>query len=309
MKTITTLTTLVASLFLSNSAFSQEPVASFTGWRVSMHSGVSRNRISLGGETIPVYNITNLTIPARGIVIVPGSMVSMGDTAITKTGLTTSLQVEYSVMIQHVLVGAEISMGKSFFNVSEAKDFSIPSSILQDVSVLSVQRSFKTKWEKTITAKLGYVHNKSLFYGRAGLSSVALELNTQDSYAPVAWNIPTGVRPVRTMGTQGTVVYTYAPVTRNEKQTHQLSAFTWALGYECMISDYFSIGAEFRHTGYGKTQFETSSVRGSQPVNASGVKEGLGAGFDASVIPVDLKQDEMSLKLVFHLQSFLKANK
>ncbi|MDB5230999.1 MAG: hypothetical protein JWN76_1804 [Chitinophagaceae bacterium] len=308
MKTLTTITTLLV-LFLVNNISAQEAAPDFSGWRISVNAGAAKNKAAFNLTGITVLPVSNLTIPGMGVVVVPGSVHSVNDTTVTKTGVSTSFQAEYNVVIHHLLFGAEISAGKSFFKASEQFNTTLAPTLLQDASELSIQRDIKTKWERSVSAKLGYVNNKSLFYARAGLSAMALQLTTNDNYAPASANISVDRHAMRVVGAQGTISYTYPAASRSGEQTTRVSGFTWGLGYEYMVSDYISIGAEYRHAGYGQATFSDDWANADQPMNASGVKEGIGGRIGATDTHVDLKQDQFSVKCVFHLQSFLKRNR
>lgn len=192
----------------------------FTGYYVGTNLGWKWASFSTSIDTTPYETLAG---------IVPQQTFEYGtDTNVFDAGV----QVGFNYQMRHFLFGLEADWNGMSIGDQETLDATINSPVFQESD------SFKTTslWEASYRFRLGYVLNNWLFYGTTGLSHAKIEVKTTFIAPTILGN------------------------NINLDEDGILTGWTLGIGTEYLITKYWSVGLEYRHTGYGNTKYNLGNI-------------------------------------------------
>lgn len=170
------------------------------------------------------------------------------------------VQAGYNRQFGSLVLGIEgDAVGES---LGGSRSFILHSSML-DVNGLSSMREASSDWMLTGRVRLGYAWNRILFYATGGIALTNVTVSAVDFYSATS--------PGSVSASDDTVVI----------------GWTGGGGAEFAISDAVSIGAEYRHSGFGGKNYDLS---GQSRLNVHSAH-------------VDLNEDQVTLRVNIRVDS------
>lgn len=249
-------------------------------------------------STDSVNQITNLVVPGRGFVVVPGTTVATAGSD-SKTGFSGGVALGWLGQSGSVVYGIELGGGFGQSSGSAKATALIPQTILTPVTTLVATRTVKKDYDWSARLRLGFVSGKAMIYASGGVTGTRARLTATDSYTS-----PGG--PTAACSAPCTVVNfgPYGPAVATSTARSSFTGWTAGAGIEYRVTDSVSIGIDYRHNDYGSKSF---ALGAATPVNAGAtITDGSGNHPPASTggVPgstqLGLRDERAGATLSFH---------
>ncbi len=131
----------------------------WSGFYIGLNLGAQWNEYEdEGGDFNTTINqLTNIPLPGRGIVIVPGTVRPFfripDDREVAFTG---GIQLGYNLQLGHFLVGFEGDFNGNTSDRSSNFTNSLPPTILSAPATLTVERDLRNEWTSSARLRVGY---------------------------------------------------------------------------------------------------------------------------------------------------------
>ncbi len=185
-------------------------------------------------------------------------------------GLTGGTQIGFNKQVGHFVLGLEgsfnaLSHSSSDWTSSQgsgSSDFFFQG-VSADTTTLSMRKA-EAHWNSAVMGKLGFATGRFLFYGIGGVAftdvtAFADDRATSDFF--VVGQAPQPSQPGQFLGTF---------TSRNQSNDDRLLVgWTAGTGVEYALSQLFTVGLEYRHSGFGSQTFHFDSHGPITPGNTS----------------------------------------
>ncbi len=204
---------------------------------------------------IPFFAFNSI-VPGIGPVItfVPNPFTSLPGGGAHDTSLVGGAQAGYNWQVSKWVFGVEGDVDATRIRASltrNAVDLSgSPPGFFGNVAATS---TFNSDWMASIRGRVGITQGRALFYGTAGVAFVDSSVNTGFVYTPPANAIP---------------AFTQAPPT-GARSSQTLVGWTAGVGGEWMFNNNVSVGAEYRHSDFGRQSYLLGFDTSATPVFGS----------------------------------------
>ncbi|MDB5679740.1 outer membrane beta-barrel protein [Sphingomonas bacterium] len=220
----------------------------WSGFYIGAEAGGASGRLRATG-TDNVTQLSNILVPGRGIVIVPG-------TSATSGGSGTDTSVIYGGLLGGQWQTGQLILGIEA-DVHGPRDFSgfnnpiaTPTTILAPASNGTISRSARTSYDWSLRARIGTtIGSRTMIYASGGVAGARLRLTGQDSFTtPAGAGATSG-------GIAAFVSPTIGPVVITASERRNIVGWTAGLGGETKLSKSVGLGLDARYTSYGSHDF------------------------------------------------------
>ncbi len=263
-----------AAIILASATAAQAQTDSWSGLHVGLQGGYGSRQLKLDSFTEDAANISNLYLPGRGLVVVPGASFAVPAASASRGVWTYGAQLGYDVQLQQMVLGVEGDIIAGSQSVALSYGHTLGMTALTPPSTLTVTRSARASWSWSARARLGFVaSDKLLIYATGGITGAQVKLRAQDSFVDpggiAASNIggpgclQPGYNPTNCPGTAD--FGPSGPTVTGATQSKMQLGWTIGGGGELKLSPHLSLGVEYRYTDYGhKTYSFTNAAVTSQ---------------------------------------------
>lgn len=269
---------LIIFFFISTYCFAQY---NWTGFYIGPNIGAANNNFTFGdintnsfGTTYPgaaFYQISNVQVPNRGIVVVPGTTRPVAMSSTKKTTFSGGVQLGYMKQYNQWTFGLEGDVNYSSAKASQNVDDTVPPTALSWISMYGFHHSATTNFTESLRAKFGYVKNNSLIYATIGAIFTNIKIKAADYYNTTTyWAVPWIDNATHPTPAQDNFVATQL----NESASHFTVGLTLGVGYEWRLSDKVSAAIEYRYSTSSFTFTSDSSVIVAHQTDARPVYSG-----------------------------------
>jgi outer membrane immunogenic protein len=225
------------------------------------------------GSFIVFQQVTNVNVPGRGIVVVPGTSRDMGSLSGNAQGFVGGGQIGYNMQWGRFVVGVEGDAQATSGKTSASFAFILPATALTAASPVTVTRTFETDWMASLRLRAGYTPlDRVLLYATGGLALAGGTVTSTDTYSigagPAAPGCPNGLGSpgCTTTADLGVLVGGYPSVTGTASGTQTLVGWTLGGGVDWAVTDNIVIGVLYRHSDFGAKTFNTGTNTGARSI-------------------------------------------
>jgi opacity protein-like surface antigen len=234
--------TITAAIF----AWPMAAAAQDTDWSglyVGGEIGASRSHQSVSG-TDDHIQLSNVLVPGRGLVVVPGTTISY-----SQRGRTTSVLyggfAGGQIQTGSLILGLEADLHGPRDLASSMTVAAVPATILAPGSTATISRSARTSYDWSVRARFGTSLGRSMIYATGGIAGARIRLRGVDSFT-------TSAGPAATSGNIAAFNSpAIGPVVIAASSRASMTGWTAGLGGEHQLSRSFGIGLEARYTDFG----------------------------------------------------------
>jgi len=238
---------LAAAALLPAPAFAQQR-DTWSGFYAGIEAGGASGKLSASG-TDQVTQLSNILVPGRGLVVVPGTSVP-GSGSATETGFIYGGLLGGQWQTGGLILGIEGDMHGGRDLSAYVNSVAIPATILAPASSGTVSRSAHMSWDWSLRARIGTaIGATTMIYAGGGIAGGRVSLTGQDAFttpagpAATSGNIPAFQSPA------------IGPVILTASQRRNLIGWTGGIGGETRLGRHIGIGLDGRYTDYGSHDF------------------------------------------------------
>jgi outer membrane immunogenic protein len=222
------------------------PVFSWTGWYVGGNVGWMRGNADYD-PVCPAFNPNTCPVlfpffafngVGNILTFVPAAFASLPGGSASGNSFMGGGQIGYNVQSGRVVFGAEADLDATHIRASLTQNAvslatGFPPGFFGNVAANSV---FENDWIGTVRGRLGLAWDRVMLYGTGGIAFAGTSVNTTFVYTPPANALPAFIQP--------------GPTGNNWSQI--IAGWTVGAGVEFFVSDRVSVGAEYRHSDFGR---------------------------------------------------------
>jgi outer membrane immunogenic protein len=249
----------------------------WSGIYAGVEAGAASGRLRASGSN-PVIQLSNIIVPGRGLVVVPGTSVASSGSG-TETNFIYGGIVGGQFQTGGLILGVEADLHGARDLSTNSNTVTIPATILAPPSSGTISRSAHMSYDWSARARIGAaIGADSMIYASGGIAGARVRLTGQDSFttpagaAPTSGNTPAFISP------------TIGPVVLTASQRHGIRGWTGGVGGETRLSRHIGIGLDARYTDYGSHAFALASGCGSSGSAVAGSCAGVTRTSPAIVI-------------------------
>lgn len=310
MSKIMLITLFVLSCVSSTLAQSNNWTGFYTGG-----NGFAASDKSEASETLQIIQISNLQVPGRGLVVVPGTTRQL-DASRRETNGGGGFQTGFQWQAGRFVIGPEADFNLIKRTTTVSQSFELPVTAIQPLTTVEAQRDVEVSREFSIRARAGAAFGKTLIYGTIGYALGRVKVSVRDSF------INPGGLAASCGGVSGCVQVNLSasgPIVTTGSEEQNMGGWTGGFGVERKLRKRFSIGFEYRHTDLRSKDFAFTNLtltnNGPQPTANNntaglfgGVNGAVGFGINNTVVGVtsggstkiSLKSDSFGVRVNFH---------
>jgi outer membrane immunogenic protein len=239
------------ALVMPVSAYAQD--GDWQGLYGGIEAGVASSKADIDPSD-PVYQLSNVGVLGRGIVVVPGLTINSAP----------DLQ-DKSAFAYGILFGGQLQRGRTVFGIEgdlhgprDLLGYSIsrptPITILAPAGTVVLSRSARMNYDWSLRARVGLaLGSRALVYATGGLAGSRVRMTGSDTFTTPAGAAATSG------GTAAFVAPAIGPVIIASTETRSMTGWTAGGGIEYKISPRLGIGFDARYTDYGSRDFTLAS--------------------------------------------------
>lgn len=235
-----------------------------------------------------IGNVSNVIIPGRGIVVVPGMAPDQPTASGSGNDFGGGLIAGFNYQTGRFVLGFEGAYGLGSLDVTAVSTIRMPATILTAASDVVLTRRFEGDWNASLSLKAGYAFGDMLVYASGGVAFSDGEVTATDSFA---------ITPGPAAGGDdiGPIVG-YPSTTGTVTRSKSLTGWSLGAGVDYALSDTMVLGLSYRHTEFEET-FDTSMTTPEGALTGPGIGPSVTTGDD----DLTLTDDRVSLRLTFKL--------
>jgi opacity protein-like surface antigen len=259
MKSFSLATTALAGavgLALAGSAAAQPSSAppdtvNWSGVYVGLNTGWNSANTQAGAGSATTQQLTGVSAGA-GPVTVPPVTFPTRQMDYGTSGWAAGGQVGFNHQMGHFVVGLEGDMDAVNGNAFQSSRYQLPATALTTGpgTTTTIERFTAPQWTSTVRGRVGVAFGRALIYGTGGLAVADVRQASIYGYSPSVTNAVTLANP-------GT---TFAGTSNFAGRDSTLTGWTVGGGAEWALNRGVSVGAEYRHSDYGKPTYEFGST-------------------------------------------------
>lgn len=319
----------------ASQALAQDEGDDFSGWYVGGNAGMHSGGFDVDGYTTEVHQVSNIFVPGRGIVVVPGTTIEVAasssgksldfqstpchyqvgtplcqDLAQTQTSQAQStaaflggLHFGFNKPSHGLLFGGEGEFGGSTFKASSQVIHLMPLTALTGAGqttvtlpVTSFTRTASSLWSSGVTVHIGGIWKSTLMYGLGGPIISGMELKSRDTYFQT---LSDGSNPCPCPPGTGNAAATVGQTTVlsiGEKSENSIGfGWTAGAGIEHRIWKRWSLAAEYRHSRIGG-DFPATESNATIPDGNGGTND-TGGGLLVPAASFHFQEDRLSARI------------
>ena len=297
-------------------ALSAAPAAAqggdWSGFHVGVNGSGYEQHAGMSG-TGNVDQLSGLFVPNRGIVIVPGTIVSFGgggqfnppmsQSSRHKETASFGAQAGFDWQFGGVVAGIEGDIQGTRRSTTNIYNFQLPFTALTPLTNVTLQRTARINTEWSLRARIGATLGPStLLYATGGLAGARVRLTNTDTFfdpggpaAPNSINGQTTSVGQANFGASGPTV---------SSATFSKTKLGWTAGggLEQRIGSHLSIALEYRHTDLRTVSYavgEPIVSAGATITDTQGNHPSVQPSVSSSTTNVKLRSDAIGLRLNF----------
>jgi outer membrane immunogenic protein len=228
------------------------PPSSWAGFYVGGNIGGQRGNADYD-PVCPVFNPAtcpvlfpfyafNSVVPGIGPILtfVPNVFGGLPGAGAHDTSLMGGGQAGYNWQVKQFVFGVEGDVDATRIRASITRN-AIPAAVAPPgfFGNVASNSTFNSDWMASIRGRVGITSGRALFYGTAGVAFADSSVNTGFVYTPPANALPAFIQP--------------GPTGARSSQT--LVGWTAGVGGEWMFNNKVSLGAEYRHSDFGRQTY------------------------------------------------------
>ena len=292
---------VLAAFATAGAAQAQSSTYDWTAFYIGGHVGADWRRSQIGPISESLANTTGLITPGFGQTVVGSQAYLYRSVTPKRTDLLWGGQIGAAYQTQsNWVLGIEGDVDARGRTERATELFGTGATALQSAGTLSVRRDVRPEWSWSARARVGYAFDRLQLYGTAGVAGVRMRVRGFDSFSTPGGATISPCDPLAGCPTLTGGAFTNTSAGRVTK-----SEIGWTLGggADWAITDMFSLGVEYRHSGFGRHTFATGTTTTSfQPGAIGGPNNGAytvvgGAGATLSPTPVKYSEDQVSMRL------------
>lgn len=224
----------------------------WSGFYAGVEAGVASGRLRASGSDA-VAQLSNILVPGRGIVVVPGTSVPNGGRA-TQTKFLYGGLAGGQWQTGTLILGIEGDFHGARHLSAYSTSLTVPATILAPASNATVTRAARMSYDWSARARIGMaIGPATMIYASGGIAGARVRLTGQDSFAT----------PAGAAATSGNIAAfvspAIGPVVLTASQRRSINGWTGGLGGETRLSRHIGIGLDARYTDYGSHAFALAS--------------------------------------------------
>jgi outer membrane immunogenic protein len=194
--------------------------------------------------------VTTLFIPGIGNIplVVPGAFATIPGGTASGRSFMGGAQAGYNWRFNQFVFGLEGDVDATHIRASLLRNAFVPGSAPGFFGTTAVNSTFESDWMASVRARLGVAWQRVLFYGTGGVAFAGSSVNTGFVYTPPA----------------GATFVLPPPTGANSSQV--LMGWTAGGGAEWSIDNDWSLGAEYRHSDFGRQTYVLGMDAGAPPM-------------------------------------------
>jgi opacity protein-like surface antigen len=249
----------------------------WSGLYAGAEAGAASGRLRASGSD-QVFQLSNINVPGRGLVVVPGTSVPSGGSG-TETNLVYGGLLGGQWQTGGLILGIEGDFHGARSLSAYVNSLTLPTTILAPASNGSVSRSAHMSWDWSARARIGAaIGARTMIYASGGIAGARVRLTGQDIFTtPAGAGATSGNTPAFISPTIGPVILTAS-------QRQSMSGWTGGIGGETRLSRHIGIGLDARYTDYGSHDFVLATGCSSGGSNRIGDCAGVTRSAPAIVI-------------------------
>jgi outer membrane immunogenic protein len=225
------------------------PVFSWTGWYVGGNVGWMRGNADYD-PVCPAFNPNTCPVlfpffafngVGNILTFVPAAFASLPGGSASGNSFMGGGQIGYNVQSGRVVFGAEADLDATHIRASLTQNAvslatGFPPGFFGNVAANSV---FENDWIGTVRGRLGLAWDRVMVYGTGGIAFAGTSVNTTFVYTPPANALPAFIQPGPTGASSSQVI----------------AGWTVGFGGEWFVGERLSVGAEYRHSDFGRQNY------------------------------------------------------
>lgn len=266
----------------------------WSGFYFGGNGGFSSDHSGIDPVNVPINQVTNVNVPGRGLVVVPGTTTQFAPGSKRKTNFTGGGQIGYQWQSGNLVFGAEGDYSPFHTEtVTLSQTNTLPTTLLSTPATVVLERKVRLTHQASGRARFGYAAGKTLVYGTGGYSYARIRLDENDVFSAPAGQAPTGctgVAPNQCNNFPGS-----GPDIFTSSAAQNRHGWNAGGGVERKLGDRYSLGFEYRHTDLGSRMSVADSYHATYPPSPT-----QAAIITYAPTNVSLKSDTFSVRLNFH---------
>jgi outer membrane immunogenic protein len=259
MKSVSFVTTALAGAigFAMASSAAAQPAGpppsgqvDWSGVYVGLNTGWNSANSQAGPGTATTQQLTGLNNGA-GAVIVPPVTFPTRQMDYSSSGWAAGGQVGFNHQMGHIVLGLEGDMDAVNGQAHQFSNYNtLPASPLTTSNAVTIDRFADPQWTATIRGRAGWAVGPVLLYGTGGLAIADVRQSAFYRYAPTPTAAVAAANPGANFG-----LFSNGAVNDST-----LTGWTAGGGAEWALTRAVSIGAEYRHSDYGRSTYNFGST-------------------------------------------------
>lgn len=279
------------------------PTFDWSGFYAGVHAGIGWSGGDNGAVTDEVQQLSDVFVPTRGLVIVPGTLVAIpGGESSGSRGFFGG-QAGYMITLgTNFVLGAEADLSTGRASTSSTGSADLLPTALASPSTITDMRAIKTSTAWSVRLRAGFAWDRYQVYATGGIAGADVDVTAVGTFNGHAGSAAGCALPCLP------VIDNAVTNTTGASAGGEQTGWTIGGGGDYALDDLISVGLEYRHTDLGRVDFapatqhdiSVSSVTFSGPPGVSGPfqdppKVILGPSSR------DLTDDALTIRLNFHL--------
>jgi outer membrane immunogenic protein len=177
------------------------------------------------------------------------------------SGWAAGGQVGFNHQMGHIVLGLEGDMDAVNGHAFQASSYQLPATALTTSpgTTVDIERFTAPKWTSTVRGRVGWAMGRALIYGTGGLAIADVRQSAAYNYSP-------GVTPAVAAANPGT---SFGGTSNFGDRDSILTGWTVGGGAEWALNRGVSVGAEYRHSDYGKSTYDFGGAGPGQTSEAA----------------------------------------
>jgi opacity protein-like surface antigen len=230
----------------------------WTGWHVGTNPGSSQVTATFDPYQLSIQQITNVILPSRGTVVVPGTTRTVAPGSITASGLMSGIQLGYTKQHGRFVWGIDGEYSTGSVTGSSVFTFSLPPTALQRSSDFSIGRSLQLTSSSSLRARLGVALSRDLLYATAGPVWLNATVSGTESMQSGSVLIPPGAGGCPGPNCAGNFLVN--PYANTASQRVGSGRFLFGAGWEHSLSQHATLGIEYRRASLGTMSYTVGAA-------------------------------------------------
>jgi opacity protein-like surface antigen len=236
-------------------------------WRSRIYVGASLGsswtRFNIPGNSeVGINQITNVFVPGRGIVVVPGTTEPFLAASTNWKGAGVGgITVGYPIHSGSLEWAAESDLNFGSADGSIRQVVILPFTAIQTEHPVFMQRTFHSGWDWSLRARAGKLRGRTMLYATAGIAALHMSVDARDSTSNGGVSSEISVQAP---------AVSYLPSRTVSSESHLHAGFTFGGGVQRPLASRVDLAIEYRYTAFASHRYSNCTTDSTVTFSVNG---------------------------------------